>query len=84
MSQYGQLEKGVVYPNGELSLNLTLTNKTNSTLMSQDNPCTNVTAADTNCTVTLPRGVYIITVTQSNDNGSTVDSSLFDSKCIAL
>ena len=71
-----------MYPNVELSLNLTLTNETN-TQMSQENSCADVTAADTNCTVTLPRGIYIITVTQSNDNGSTVDSSLFDSKCIA-
>ena len=43
--------------------------------------CPNLTATDTSCTVTLPRDVYNITITQSNDIGSTVDSAGFDSKC---
>ena len=42
--------------------------------------CPDLTANDTSCTVTLPRDVYNITITQSNDIGSTVDSANFDSK----
>ena len=41
--------------------------------------CSDVT--DTSCTVDLPRDVYNISITQSNDIGSTVDSSIFDSEC---
>ncbi|CAI8013195.1 hypothetical protein GBAR_LOCUS8400, partial [Geodia barretti] len=40
--------------------------------------CPNVTVADTSCTVTLPRDVYNISITQSNDIGSTADSASFD------
>ena len=40
--------------------------------------CSDVT--DTICTVDLPRDVYNISITQSNDIGSTVDSSIFDSE----
>ena len=42
--------------------------------------CPDVTAADTSCTLTLPRGLYNISITQSNDIGSTADSKAFDSK----
>ena len=42
--------------------------------------CSDVTAADTSCTVDLPRGVYSISINQSNDIGSTVDSGIFDSE----
>ena len=42
--------------------------------------CPDVTAADTSCTLTLPRGLYTISITQSNDIGSTADSEVFDSK----
>ena len=45
-----------------------------------DTICSSVTAADTSCTVDLPRDVYNISITQSNDIGSTVDSGIFDSK----
>ena len=40
--------------------------------------CSDVT--NTSCTVDLPRDVYNISITQSNDIGSTVDSGLFDSE----
>ena len=46
--------------------------------------CSEVTAADTSCTVTLPRDIYNISITQSNDIGSTVDSASFDSECALL
>ena len=41
--------------------------------------CSDVT--DTSCTVDLPRDVYNISITQSNDFGSTVDSDICDSEC---
>ena len=43
--------------------------------------CSDLTDADTSCTVTLPRDIYNISITQSNDIGSTVDSAGFDSEC---
>ena len=46
--------------------------------------CSDVIVADTSCTVTLPRDIYNISITQSNDIGSTVDSASFDSECILL
>ena len=46
--------------------------------------CPDLTATDTSCTVTLPRDVYNITITQSNDISSAVDSAGFDSKCLYL
>ena len=42
--------------------------------------CSDVTAADTSCTVDLPRDVYTISITQSNDIASTVNRGIFDSK----
>ena len=36
--------------------------------------CSDVTAGDTSCTVLIPRGVYDITLTQTNDIGSTVEN----------
>ena len=41
--------------------------------------CSDVT--DTSCTVDLPRDVYNISITQSNDFGSTVNIEVFDSEC---
>ena len=41
--------------------------------------CSDVT--DTSCTVDLPRDVYTISITQSNDFGSSVVSGIFDSEC---
>ena len=47
----------------------------------EDAFCSYVASADTKCTVDLPRGVYNITLTQTNNIGlSTVDSGLFDCK----
>ena len=40
--------------------------------------CSHVT--DTNCTVDLPRDVYNISITQSNDIGSTMYFDFFDSE----
>ena len=62
----------------ELDLKLT---STNEVARSEDDVCSTVTATDTSCSVPLPRGVYNVTLTQSNDIGSTVNSSLFDSEC---
>jgi hypothetical protein len=75
----GQREEGVVYPDVELSVKLTRTDELASNVTESD-PCSEVTAADTSCTVTLPRGIYNVTVTQSNDVGSSVDSNLFDTR----
>ena len=46
--------------------------------------CPDVTVADTSCAVTLPRDVYNISITQTNDIGSTVDSAEFESKCLLV
>ena len=40
--------------------------------------CSDVT--DTSCTVDLPRDVYNISITQSNDIGSSADNGIFDSE----
>ncbi|CAI8015503.1 hypothetical protein GBAR_LOCUS9598 [Geodia barretti] len=66
---YGVVEEGVVYP-GDVEVVLKLNN----------GPiiCSDVTDANISCTVTLPRDVYNISITQSNDIGSTVDSASFD------
>ena len=69
-TQYGEREKGVVYP-GDVEVVVQVNGST---------ICSGVTAADTSCTVDLPRDVYNISITQSNDIGSTVNSSIFDSK----
>ena len=71
--QYGVVEEGVVYP-GDVEVIVEL----NNGLII----CSDVTVADTSCTVTLPRDVYNISITQSNDIGSTVDSAGFDSECV--
>lgn len=44
--------------------------------------CSDVTATDTSCIVNLPRDVYNVTVIQTNDIGSTVDSNMFNSQCL--
>ena len=46
--------------------------------------CPLLTVADTSCTVTLSRDVYNISITQSNDIGSTVDSRVFNSESAKL
>ena len=46
--------------------------------------CPDVTSADTSCTVNLPRDIYNISITQSNDIGSTVDSARFDSELVCF
>ena len=43
--------------------------------------CSDVISTDTSCTATLPRDVYNISITQSNDIGSTVDTRVFNSEC---
>ena len=75
LQQYGVVEEGVVYL-GDVEVIVELNN----------GPiiCSDVTDADTSCTVTLPRDIYNISITQSNDIGSTVDSASFDSECFLL
>ena len=45
--------------------------------------CSDVTADVTSCTLDLPRDVYNISITQTNDFGSTMDSKVLNSECIA-
>ena len=66
-TQYGEREEGVVYP-GDVEV----------VVEANEYICSDVT--DTSCTVDLPRDVYNISITQSNDIGSTVDSDIFDSE----
>ena len=70
-SQYGILEQGIVYP-GDVEVVVELTNGSNI--------CPDVTFADNNCSVTLPRDVYNISISQSNGIGSTVYITMFDSE----
>ena len=61
-------------PEVDISLKVNVSDNT----VTGDTICSGVT--DTSCTVDLPRDVYNISITQSNDIGSTVDSAVFDSK----
>ena len=70
--QYGVAKKGVVYPE-----DVTVVMELNNGLI----VCPYLTANDTSCTVTLPRDVYNISITQSNNIGSTVDSRVINSQC---
>ena len=45
--------------------------------------CSDVTADVTSCTLDLPRDIYNISITQTNDIGSTVDSKVLNSESIA-
>lgn len=69
------MEEGVVYP-GDVEVAVELTDRPTI--------CPDVTAADTSCTVNLPRDIYNISITQSNDIGSTVDSARFDSELVCF
>ena len=60
----------MVYP-GDMEVVVQVNGSTN---------CSGVTDTDANCTVDLPRDVYNISITQSNDNGSIVDSDIVDSE----
>ena len=73
--QYGDMEDGVVYP-GEVEVVVEVVN--------EKTVCSDLTAADTSCNVTLPRGVYNISISQSNDIGSTAVRYTLDSKCVIL
>ena len=57
-------QEGVEYP-GETRVRLELS--------PGGTVCSDVTAGDTSCIVLIPRGVYDITLTQTNDIGSTVE-----------
>ena len=64
----------------ELSLEVSPTDD-DITMTYESTSCSDMTATNTNCTVDLPRGVYNITLTQTNNIGSsTLDSGLFDCK----
>ena len=80
------MEEGVVYPNMDFILNLTPTDKTASShmLSSGDPACSDATSNSTYCTVTVSRDVYIISVNLTNDLGSTINSSTFDSEFVYL
>ena len=63
-----------MYPEVDIRLKVNSSDNT----VTGDTICSGVT--DTSCTVDLPRDVYNISITQSNDIGSIVDSGIFDSK----
>ena len=46
--------------------------------------CSDVTADVTSCTLDLPRDIYKISITQTNDFGSTVNSKVLNSECITV
>ncbi|CAI8054133.1 hypothetical protein GBAR_LOCUS29578 [Geodia barretti] len=80
------MEEGVVYPNMDFILNLTPTVETASshTLSSGDPACSDATSNSTYCTVNVPRDVYIISVNLTNDLGSTINSSTFDTRPVIV
>ena len=66
-----------MYPEVDIRLKVNVSDDT----VTGDTICSGVTAADTSCTaMDLPRDVYNISITQSNDIGSTVDHGIFDSE----
>ena len=69
-TQNGEREEGVVYP-GDVEVVVQVNGST---------ICSDVTFTDTSCTVNRPRDVYNISITQSNNIGSTVNSRVFDSE----
>jgi hypothetical protein len=75
MWMYGILEQGIVYP-GDVEVVVELTNGSNI--------CPDVTFADNNCSVTLPRDVYNISISQSNGIGSTVYITMFDTRILIV
>jgi hypothetical protein len=77
---YEEWEQGVVYPNMKFMLEIE-SNTTVLTLTSGNPGCSNVTAAGTTCNVTLTKDSYSISVTLTNDLGSTMDSITIESKC---
>ena len=76
------MEEGVVYPNMDFILSLTPTDETASshTLSSGDPARSDATSYSTYCTVNVSRDVYIISVNLTNDLGSAINSSTFDSE----
>ena len=81
LQKFGPRKEGVVYHDVvQLSLEVTTANDEITTTYANTS-CFYATATVTNCTVDLPRGVYNITLTQTNTIGSsTADSGLFDCK----
>ena len=72
--QYGDREMGVVYP-GEVEVVVEVIN--GPTVCS-------VTDDATSCTVDLPRDMYNISITQTNDIHSIVDTQVLDSEFIDI
>ena len=72
----------MVYPNMDFILSLTPTDETASshTLSSGDPARSDATSYSTYCTVNVSRDVYIISVNLTNDLGSAINSSTFDSE----
>ena len=78
-------EKGVVYPNMEFMLRLTTPDETISGPVSYS--CQGASSDRSNCSVTLPRDVYCVSVNLTNDLGSAMNNSTFDSElknCVLL
>ncbi|CAI8013188.1 hypothetical protein GBAR_LOCUS8398 [Geodia barretti] len=81
-----EMEEGVVYPNMDFILSLTPTDETASSHMfsSGDPACSDVTSYSTYCNVNVPRDVYIISVNLTNDLGSAINSSTFDTRPVIV
>ena len=77
----------MVYPNMDFILSVTPTDETASSHMLSlgDSACSDATSRSTYCTLNVPRDVYIISVNLTNDLGSAINSSTFDSElCFKL
>ena len=68
----------MVYP-GEMAVSVN-----NASQTVEQAVCSNLTATDTSCTASLPRGVYNVTLTQTNEIGSTVDYLMVDSELVHM
>ena len=69
-----------MYPNMKFMLEIE-SHTTILNLTSGDPRCSNVTVAGTTCNVALIKDSYSISVTLTNDLGSTMDSKTIESKC---
>ena len=72
----------MVYPDTDFILSLTPTDETASSHMfsSGDSACSDATFRSTYCNVNVTRDVYTISVNLTNDLGSAMSSSQFDSE----
>ena len=73
-------DKGVVYPKVESTLDLLDETLSSVSLPSGDPACSGTTPGSTNCSLTVPKDIYNVSVSLTNTFGSAMNSSVFDSE----